>query len=158
MSPTPNSILRLRKHADYQRVYTSSRKQFSKQMTFFYSLRPVVGPDGKARRSDTTGPRIGLTVGKVMGKAVDRNRIKRRMRECIRRSAGLITAPVDVILHPRRGVIELEFAKLEREVAMVFRSIQAAIEKEAGAATKVVAVEDKKTAKTARGSEVRESR
>jgi ribonuclease P protein component len=147
MSPTPNSVLRLRKHADYQRVYTSSRKQFSKQMTFFYSLRPA------ERRSDTIGPRIGLTVGKVMGKAVDRNRIKRRMRECIRRSASLITAPVDVILHPRRVVIELEFAKLEREVAQVFRSIQAAIDKQATAATKVVAVEGKKTAKTTSNSE-----
>jgi ribonuclease P protein component len=128
---TPNSVLRLRKHADYQRVYTSSRKQFSKQMTFFYSLRP------EERRSDTTGPRIGLTVGKVMGKAVDRNRIKRRMRECIRRHAGLITAPVDVILHPRKVVIDLEFAKLEREVAQVFRGIQAAIAKGATPATAV---------------------
>jgi ribonuclease P protein component len=124
MASTPNSILRLRKHADYQRVYASSRKQFAKQMSFFYSLRPA------ERRSDTEGPRIGLTVGKVMGKAVERNRIKRRMRECIRRSAGLIHAPVDVILHPRRVVIELEFAKLEREVAQVFRSIQAAVDKE----------------------------
>jgi ribonuclease P protein component len=69
-----------------------------------------------------------------MGKAVDRNRIKRRMRECVRRNAGLMTAPVDVILHPRRVVIELEFAKLEREVAQVFRGIQAAIDK--GAADK----------------------
>jgi ribonuclease P protein component len=128
-TPTPNSALRLRKHADYQRVYTSSRKQFSKQMSFFYSLRPAEGPDGKARRSDTSGPRIGLTVGKVMGKAVDRNRIKRRLRECIRRNAGLITAPVDVILHPRKLVIEMEFAKLDREVAQVFRGIQAAITK-----------------------------
>jgi ribonuclease P protein component len=123
MTLSPNSVLRLRKHADYQRVYTSSRKQFSKQMSFFYSLRP------EDRRSDTHGPRIGLTVGKVMGKAVDRNRIKRRMRECIRRNANLITAPVDVILHPRRVVIEIEFAKLEREVAQVFRGIQAAITK-----------------------------
>jgi ribonuclease P protein component len=132
--PTPNSILRLRKHADYQRVYTSSRKQFSRQMTFFYSLRPPVGPDGKHQRSDTTGPRVGLTVGKVMGKAVDRNRIKRRMRECIRRHANLLTAPVDVILHPRRAVIELEFAKLEREVAQVFRTVQASLDKEARSA------------------------
>src|SRR5277367_66149 len=124
MASTPNSILRLRKHADYQRVYASGSKQFAKQMSFFYSLRPA------ERRSDTSGPRIGLTVGKVIGKAVDRNRIKRRLRECIRRSAGLITAPVDVILHPRRAVIELDFAKLEREVAQVFRTIQAAIEKE----------------------------
>ena len=137
MPPTPNSVLRLRKHADYQRVYASSRKQFAKQMSFFYSLRPAEGPDGKARRSETAGPRIGLTVGKVMGKAVERNRIKRRMRECIRRSAGLIHAPVDVILHPRKVVMELEFAKLEREVAQVFRGIQAAIAKGATPATAV---------------------
>ena len=123
MPSSANSVLRLRKHADYQRVYASSRKQFSKQMSFFYSLRP------EDRRSDTPGPRVGLTVGKVMGKAVDRNRIKRRMRECIRRNAALLTSPVDVILHPRRVVIELEFAKLEREVAQVFRGIQAAIDK-----------------------------
>jgi ribonuclease P protein component len=132
---SPNASLRLRKHADYQRVYASSRKQFSKQMSFFYSLRPAEGPDGKVRRSDTDGPRIGLTVGKVMGKAVDRNRIKRRLRECIRRNAGLITAPVDVILHPRKIVLDLEFAKLEREVTQVFKLIQTAIAKDMAAAT-----------------------
>ena len=122
---SPNALLRLRKHADYQRVYTSSRKQFSKQMTFFYSLRPL------DRRSDTPGPRIGLTVGKVMGKAVDRNRIKRRMRECIRRHVGLLSGPVDVILHPRRSVLEMDFAKLEREVATVFATIQKLLDKAA---------------------------
>ena len=147
MASTPNSILRLRKHADYQRVYTSSRKQFAKQMSYFYALRPAEGPDSKARRSDTTGPRIGLTVGKVMGKAVERNRIKRRMRECIRRSAGLIHAPVDVILHPRRVVMELEFAKLEREVAQVFQSIQAALDKEASG----IQAADKQPAKDVAG-------
>lgn len=115
---SPNALLRLRRHADYQRVYNSSRKQFSKQMSFFFSLRP---PD---RRSDTPGPRIGLTVGKVLGKAHDRNRIKRRMRECVRHHAATLTFPVDVILHPRRTVLELEFAKLDREVAGIFRQIQ----------------------------------
>jgi ribonuclease P protein component len=120
---TPNSLLRLRKHADYQRVYTASRKQHSKQMSFFFSLRP------EDRRSDTPGPRIGLTVGKVMGKAHDRNRIKRRLRECIRRNATILSGPVDVILHPRRTVLEMEFAKLDREVAHVFRTIQTALDK-----------------------------
>jgi ribonuclease P protein component len=121
---TPNARLRLRKHADYQRVYTSSRKQFSKQMTFFYSLRPPEGPDGKARRSDTPGPRIGLTVGKVLGNAVERNRIKRRLRECVRRHAPAITWPVDVILHPRRTVLEMDPRKLDAEVAQIFATIQ----------------------------------
>jgi ribonuclease P protein component len=128
---TPNALLRLRKHADYQRVYTSSRKQFSKQMAFFYSLRPPEGPDGKARRSDTPGPRVGLTVGKVLGKAVERNRIKRRMRECVRRHAATLTFPVDVILHPRRSVLLMEPARLDGEIAQIFRTIQMMLKKSA---------------------------
>lgn len=108
---------RLRKHADYQRVYQASRKQFSRQMTFFAAPRPAA-----ANQPET--PRVGLTVGKVMGKAVDRNRIKRRMREVVRRNIDLLQGPIDVILHPRRSVIDLDFATLDREVAQVFRTIQ----------------------------------
>jgi ribonuclease P protein component len=39
--------------------------------------------------------------------------------------------PVDVVLHPRRSVIDLDFATLEREVAAVFRAIQKASEQQA---------------------------
>ena len=130
MVSTPNSIFRLRKHADYQRVYKASRKQFSKQMSYFFTLRPQLGPDGKPlRNAELSSPRVGLTVGKVMGKAVDRNRIKRRMREAVRRNLPVLQGPVDVILHPRRSVIDLEFGALEREVGGVFRAIRRAAEK-----------------------------
>lgn len=124
-------IFRLRKHADYQRVYKASRKQFSKQMAYFFVVRPKLGADGTALRdADASSPRVGLTVGKVMGKAVDRNRIKRRMREAVRHNLSALTTPVDVVLHPKRSVIELEFGSLEREVAQVFRAIQSAVEKQ----------------------------
>lgn len=112
---------RLRKHADYQRVYQASRKQFSRQMSYFFALREPQGQD------DLAAPRIGLTVGKVMGKAVDRNRIKRRMREVVRRNISILEGPIDVVLHPRRSVIDLDFTTLDREIAQVFRAIQKAV-------------------------------
>jgi ribonuclease P protein component len=128
---TRSIIFRLRKHADYQRVYKASRKQFGKQMAYFFTLRPQVGADGKPLRdADASSPRVGLTVGKVMGKAVDRNRIKRRMREAVRNNLSALNTPVDVVLHPRRSVIDLEFATLNREVANVFRTIQSIAEKQ----------------------------
>jgi len=134
---SPNSLLRLRKHADYQRVYTSSRKQFAKQMTFFFSVRP------EARRSETPGPRIGLTVGKVLGHAVERNRIKRRLRELVRRHAPMLgTYPVDVILHPRRTVREMEPAKLEREVVQIFQTIRKGLDRAAAFPVSAVSIPD----------------
>ena len=124
---------RLRKHADYQRVYSASRKQFGKQMSYFFVLRARLGPDGGPVRTDNAdpdSPRIGLTVPKAIGKAVDRNRIKRRMRAAVRTQLSLLQLPVDVVLHPRRSVIDLDMPGLEREVASVFRAIQRASEKQ----------------------------
>ena len=123
---------RLRKHADYQRVYKASRKQFGKQMSYFFALRSPAAESAGANPSEIPGPRVGLTVGKVMGRAVDRNRIKRRMREAIRGQLSLLQSPVDVVLHPRRAVIDLDFKLLEREVATVFRSIEKASRQQAG--------------------------
>ncbi len=90
-------------------------------MSFFFALR------GEERRSDTPGPRVGLTVGKVLGMAVERNRIKRRLRECVRRHAAVLTFPVDVILHPRRTALTLDVATLDREIAQIFRTVQNAL-------------------------------
>ena len=65
--------------------------------------------------------RVGLTVGKIMGKAHERNRIKRRMREALRRHIDLLPAGFDLILHPRRIVLTMEFAQIEREVVRILQ-------------------------------------
>jgi ribonuclease P protein component len=117
------SDARLRKHADYQRVYQRSRKHFSRSMTYFFAERTSTA---------LTGPRIGLTAGRVLGKAVERNRIKRRMREAVRVNLALLTRDVDVVLHPRRTVLTAEFLGLQSEVSRIFAMVEKAGEKRDG--------------------------
>ena len=49
--PTQNDA-RLRKHADYQRVYQGSRKHFSRSMTYFFAERSSTPPRRSARWLD----------------------------------------------------------------------------------------------------------
>jgi ribonuclease P protein component len=117
---------RLRKHADYQRVYKESRKHFSTSMSYFFRRRAA---DADAGNEGLYAARVGLTAGRVLGKAVDRNRIKRRMREAVRMNLSRLPRSVDVVLHPRKSVIDLEFRKLSAEVARIFSTVSSQLEK-----------------------------
>jgi ribonuclease P protein component len=129
-SPMPDDSpdqreLRLRKHADYQRVYKESRKHFSPSMSYFFRRRrDEPAADGNVPE----GARVGLTAGRVLGKAVARNRIKRRMREAVRMNFARLPQSVDVVLHPRKSVIDMEFRKLVAEVARVFSTVSSQAE------------------------------
>lgn len=120
---------RLRKHADYQRAYAAARKRQSASMSWFLAPQPV-GPDkfldAQVAQIVVPEPRVGLTVGKILGKATDRNRIKRRMREALRRHVGLLPQGFDLIFHPRRTVLTIKFAQLEAEIVRILE--QAGIE------------------------------
>lgn len=120
-----DSANRLRRHADYQILYKSGRKHFAKHMSYFVSPRTSAESEGvRVSAEKIAGPRVGLTVGKVLGKAVDRNRIKRRLRAAVRQHIGLLDGlDVDIALHPRKVVLDLEWSVLESEVAFVFRAI-----------------------------------
>jgi ribonuclease P protein component len=104
---------RLLKHADFQEVYQRGRKHFSGNVVAFYH---------ESGRSG--GARVGLTVGKVLGGAVERNRIRRRMRAAISRHLAELTRPLDLVLHPRKSVLTMKFVQLEGEIAQIFAAVQ----------------------------------
>lgn len=105
---------RLRKHADFQRVYAGGKKRRSTSMSWFM-----------ASQSQPAAPRVGLTVGKVLGKAHERNRIKRRLREVLRRHVEMLPAGCDLVLHPHRSVLTIEFSKLDAEIVRILTQANA---------------------------------
>ena len=111
---------KLLKHSDFQHVYKNGKRHFSSLLTAFYWFRP----DG-----ENQGPRIGLTVGRALGGSVDRNRIKRRMREAIRFHLMDLVAPVDVVINPKKFVLTAEFSQIEQEVKRAFEVVQRAAER-----------------------------
>ena len=113
---------RLLRHADFQRVYEGGRRQFTGNMTVFFLRRTI----SAAEAAGGDSLRVGFTVGKALGGAVERNRLKRRMREAVRTSWPALNAPVDVVFHPRKSVLQMPFADLVNEVA---RGLQLALQR-----------------------------
>ncbi len=65
-------------------------------------------------------PRVGLTVTKKVGNAVERNRVKRRFREALR-TPDLKTSPDhDYVIVARREALSAPFSKLVGEVKRCF--------------------------------------
>jgi ribonuclease P protein component len=124
-APFPKSA-HLLKHADFQQVYEKGRRHFSANVTVFFMLRPKSEEPLDAKDSvNLPGPRVGFTVGKVLGGSVVRNRIRRRTREAVRlHYSRFVALPVDIILHPKKSVLTVEFEELSREIERSLEIVQ----------------------------------
>jgi ribonuclease P protein component len=107
---------RLLKHADFERVYKQGRRHFSAHMTVFYLVQATDASQEKHAR-------VGFTVGRVLGGAVERNLIKRRLREAVRLRRSKLGHAVDIVINPKKSILTLEFAAVLEEVGKAFDAI-----------------------------------
>jgi ribonuclease P protein component len=103
---------RLLRHSDFERVYKNGRRHFSTNMTVFY-----------LGRAGNEGLRVGFTVSRALGGAVERNRMKRRLRESVRLTRPEKEPSADVVINPKKTLLTAEFASLLSEVRKAFSVI-----------------------------------
>jgi ribonuclease P protein component len=106
---------RLLRHSEFERVYKQGRRHFSAHMTAFYLWRP---------EDELKGARVGFTVSKALGGAIQRNRIRRRLREAVRLNGFHYNMPVDIVINPKRSTLSAEFNDLQNEIAKAFQVIE----------------------------------
>ncbi len=92
-------------------------------MTVFYLQRnPADRPT--AAPVITGGFRVGFTVSRALGGAVQRNRMRRRLREAVRLCRPASELAVDIVINPKKAVLTTDFAALQQEVVRAFKVIQ----------------------------------
>jgi ribonuclease P protein component len=89
---------RLSRSADFDAVYRRGRSASSRHLVVYAFAR-----DPGATPSE---PRIGLTVSRKVGGAVERNRVKRLLREAAARVTPGLAADVDLVIVARPGLAE----------------------------------------------------
>ena len=93
-------------------------------MTVFYCPRPEADSrERTATLSATPGLRVGFTVGRALGGAVQRNRMKRRLREAVRMTFPVGVA-ADVVINPKKSLLTADFAAVVAEVSRAFAIIE----------------------------------
>jgi ribonuclease P protein component len=89
--------------SDFRRVYDEGDRVTGPHFTLFFRKRA----DG--------GVRIGFTVPRALGRAVKRNRIRRRVREAFRPLLAGLNLPADLVVNPRGSALDAPFAELCKE-------------------------------------------
>jgi ribonuclease P protein component len=93
-------------------------------MTVFYLARAK-------ENGNLTGLRVGFTVSRALGGAVDRNRMKRRLREAVRSMFPSASPAADVVINPKKSLRTADFAELLKEVGRAFEVIQKHVDQSA---------------------------
>lgn len=122
----------LRRQSDFRDAREKGRRQDCGAFTLWCYRRPSVVAAEPASTSNNTsapaqpihGPRVGVIASTAaVGKAVKRNRAKRRMRMLFCQHQNLIPTDCDLLMVARNAVNRLEYHEIERKFLEACRKL-----------------------------------
>jgi ribonuclease P protein component len=121
-------LQKLRNSQEFRRVYEHGQRFHTPYFSAFIL------------RTDSGEKRIGITVTRKIGKAVVRNRCKRRLREVMLKYyrtaiASVLSSPgYDLVINAKSELVEADFLRIEESFACVIRKFHESLLKQNGEA------------------------
>jgi len=100
----------LKKKKDFDKVFNNGKSIASKYLVFYWN------PNKKDKN------RYGFSISKRIGKAVVRNKLKRRLKEIIRTEVeSICNKGYDIIIIARNPVNNLDFSGIKKDLLGLFK-------------------------------------
>ena len=101
----------LKKNYEFRRLYSRGKSAGTSRFTVY------------CRRNGTSGNRFGITVSTKIGKAVVRNKIRRRLREIYRLNEENLNRGYDIVIVARRKSRDSEYMQLNDDFVFLTKKL-----------------------------------
>lgn len=103
---------RIRKRKEFLLIYKKGRRYKGKYFNLIYLSNSL------------DFSRVGIVVSRKIGNAVQRNRVKRWMRDLFRKNKNLIKISVDMVIIPKKEILETTRSSLQQEYLAAIANIR----------------------------------
>jgi ribonuclease P protein component len=101
----------LKKNPEFKRLYNKGKSAASQCVVIY------------CKRNGLSENRLGITVSKKVGGAVQRNRVRRRFKEIYRLNETKLYTGFDIVFVARVKSLDTEYSKLESSIIYLFRKL-----------------------------------